>query len=435
MGFESFVANKVGASKEEFANKIIRISKIGVALSIAVMILTSSFIQGFQKEISAKIFSFWGHIHIIHFTNTQIFETEPISKNQDFYPHLDTLDRIVYQKQYYKDFQDNLELSHIKKMTSKGGISRIQPFAFLPGIISNKDGFEGIYLKGIDEDFDFETLEMYLEDGSIFNPLDSGDNRSIVISTFTAVRLNLKVGDPIIVSCKGRKNLQLSRGFNVKGIYNTGLGEYDKRFALVSLNTIREILGWEDDQVGGFEVFIDDLDDLNLITEYVHVEVLPGEISAESIRSKIPSIFDWLSLQTVNEYVILILMIIVAIINMTTGILIFIIEKSNMIGLFKALGSNNWPIRKIFLRYALKIILFGLFWGNVIGLSLAALQKYLKVISLNEADYYISNVPVHFNIWWILMINIGALLIVLTCMIVPTYYISTVKPTKILKFD
>jgi lipoprotein-releasing system permease protein len=162
---------------------------------------------------------------------------------------------------------------------------------------------------------------------------------------------------------------------------------------------------------------------------------LPGEISAESIRSKIPSIFDWLSLQTVNEYVILILMILVAIINMTTGILIFIIEKSNMIGLFKALGANNWPIRKIFLRYASKIILFGLFWGNLIGLSLAAIQKYFKIVKLNEADYYISNVPVHFNIWWILLINLGALLIVLFCMIVPTYYISTVKPTKILKFD
>ena len=230
------------------------------------------------------------------------------------------------------------------------------------------------------------------------------------------------------------KGEQLKRRFKVSGVYRTGLEEYDRKFALVDIRQIQRLLGWEESQVSGFEVFIDDIDDLQPINEYIYFEELPADLYAETIREKLPEIFDWLDLQDINEVVILSLMIIVAIINMVTALMILILERTNMIGILKALGTANWGIRKIFLYYAAYIVILGLFWGNLIGIGLCLLQDRFEFITLSEENYYLSTAPIDLNFWPILLLNLGTLAITLFFLIIPSYLVTSISPVKAIRF-
>ncbi len=431
MNVEYFIARRVARSgQQSFSRLIIRIAIVAVALSVAVMIATNALITGFKQEISSKIFGFWGHIHI---TDTDIsrslLDAYPIKTNQPFYPHLDTLRFVEYYKT--KRFAG---LEWETETRTRGGVQHVQVFAVKPGIIKYKSDIEGILLKGIGKDFNWEFMQQYLVKGTRLNLPDTAMSADVLISRQTADRLRLDVGDSFIVHfIQGRE--QLKRRFQVCGIYKTGLEEYDKVFALVDIRQIQRILGWQDDEVGGFEIFVEHIDDLPIITDYIYYEQLPNDLYAETIRQKLPEIFEWLDLQNINEVVILTLMVIVAIINMVTALMILILERTNMIGTLKALGASNWSIRKLFLYYAAYIIITGLFWGNLIGVGLCVLQDRFKLIRLSEENYYLAVAPIQLELWNIILINIGTLIITLIFLIAPSYLVTRITPIKAIRFN
>ena len=433
MNFEFDIAKKLAiGNKKAFANLIIKIAIAAVAISLSVMIISSALISGFKHEISDKIFGFWGHIHITDTAMSKSYESIPISKNQKFYPSIDTISIVDYITDEYYDEEGKIITN---TASTKGGISKIQTFTYLPGIISTKSQFEGIVLKGIDENYDWDFIGNYLIEGSVINPeaFHSGE-KQIVISSQSAKRLHLAVGDEFIVHFV-IDGADTRKKFKIVGLYRTGLEEYDQKFALVDVNVIRQLLDWSEDLIGGFEVYVDNLDDATILSDYIYVEHLPGNLYSESIRQKFPNIFDWLDLQDINLYVILLLMLLVSIINMVTALLILILEHTNVIGVLKAMGSSDWRIRKIFLYYAAYIVGLGLFWGNLIGLSISLLQKKFKFIKLNEADYYLSYAPIKIDVTTILALNIGALLLIMLVLIIPSYLISRIQPVKALRFN
>lgn len=432
MNLEFFIAKKVaGQRNRSFTRFILLIASGAIALCLTVMIATTALIAGFKQEITEKIFGFWGHIHITDSNVSQsLLENFPLEKNQNFYVGLDSVKQIQYED-YFRIFGFEFENFPVQR-SSEGGIRHVQVFAMKPGIIQTKNQIEGIILKGVDRDFDWSFLKNYIVEGQVFDAADT-TNQYIIVSKQTADRLNVGIGDKFIVHfVQGGE--QLRKRYEVSGIYKTGLEEYDKKFALVNISSIQNILGWTSDQVAGFEVFIDDIDDLDLFTEYIYYNILPNNLYAENIKEKFPAIFEWLALQNLNEMVIIGLMLVVAIINMITALLILILERTNMIGVLKSLGQSNWSIRKVFLYYAGFIIATGLFWGNLLGLSLCFLQKQFGFIRLSEADYYLSVAPVDISWWAVLMLNIGTLLITLFFLVLPSYLVTRISPVKAIRF-
>jgi lipoprotein-releasing system permease protein len=430
MNYEYFIARKVATGqKKSFTRLIIRIAIIAIALSMSVMICSSALIAGFKQEISEKIFGFWGHIHI---TGSSIYQTvvenDPIDKRQDFYPDLLKGEQITYL-----DRSEFFGREWIRERQTRGGVSHIQVFALRSGIIQANEEIEGIVLKGAGEDFNWTFMQDYLREGELLSWQDSTISDGILISEQTADRLKLGVGDRLRVVFV-EKEEPIQRRFVVNGIFKTGLEEYDSRFALVDIRKIQQLMGWSEEQVGGFEVFIDDIEDLDPIANHIYYDVLPEDLYAETIEEKFREIFQWLALQDINEVVIMGLMIIVAIINMITALLILILERTNMIGTLKSLGSSNWGIRKIFLYYAAYIITLGIFWGNLIGLLLCFLQDKFRFITLDEQNYYLEYAPVEVNFGTILLLNVGTLLVVLLFLIVPSYLVTRISPIRAIRF-
>lgn len=432
MNFPHFLARRIAfSSSKSFTKVIIRIAIAAVALSVATMIITSATIEGFKSEISTKVFGFWGHIHITDTNINRTFEQVPIEKNPAYLEEIKTVGSLEYQAPV--TFFGRTIKDRYKTKSTKGGVSHVQPFALAPGILTTKEEFGAIVLKGVDESYQWDYLPDFILEG---DSLDiRGDiSDGIIISAVTSRQYGLTVGDRFIVSFIRDMNESRKR-FTVKGIYNTGLEEYDKTFALVDLRKVQEVLQWNENQVSGFEVFLDDPADLDIVSEYLYSGVLPPRLYTETIRAKYPNIFDWLELQDINEVIIMVLMVIVAVINMITILLVFILERTRMIGLLKALGGDNWTVRKVFLYNAGYIIFFGLLIGNVVGISLCLLQEHFRFIKLDEASYYLSYAPV-LLIWWnIVLINIATFGVTLLFLILPTHLISKITPVKSLRFD
>lgn len=432
MNLSFFIAKKVAVTnRKSFSGLIVRIAVVAVALSLAVMIVATAVISGFKNQISEKIFGFWGHIHI---TSTQINRTTgeavPINIDQPFYPGLDSVDKISYLERLHIL---GIELPFEVERTTNGGIRHIQTFALNPGIIKTKKEIEGIILKGIGQDFDWSFFDKYLVEGNRLSLSDTSASEGIILSRQTADRLELGIGDKFIFNYVQEGDV-LRRRFTVEGIYKTGLEEYDRKFALVDLKKVQQQLNWREDQVGGFEVFIDDLSDLDVMTEYIYLEETPTDLYCENIREKFPAIFEWLALQDINEVVILVLMVIVGIINMFTALMILIVERTNMVGTLKALGQTDWGIRKIFLYHAGYIILLGLFWGNVAGITFCLLQQKFGFIRLSEENYYLPVAPIELNLLTVLALNAGALAIIMIFLTIPSWLVTKISPVKAIRF-
>ena len=425
MNLPFFIARRIAFSAgKSFSRLIIRIAVVAVALSVAVMIASSALIAGFKSEISRKIFEFWGHVHISDTAYSLSFEPQPIDIQQDFYPSLDTVRGIA---------PEVLTQMEWKGKPPHGGIRHIQVFAHKPGIIRTKTALEGILLKGIGKDFDWANLQPYLLEGKPITFSDTAFSRDIIISRQTADRLQVGVGDKFIIHFVKERE-QTRRMFQICGIYKTGLEEYDRKFALCDIRQVQNLLGWQENQVAGFELWLDDLRDLELYNQYIYQEVLPEDLLSVSIRDKFPSIFEWLELQDLNEIVILVLMLIVAIINMITALLVLVLERSTMIGILKALGAENMRIRSIFLYQAAVITLNGMFFGNLIGLGFCWLQDRYHLIRLNEADYYLSYAPVRVEWLSVLGINLGTLIITLFFLLLPSLVVSGIAPVRAIRF-
>ena len=428
----AFIARRLAFSKERtFSRLIIRIAVAAVALSVAVMIAATAMIAGFQQEISRKIFGFWGHIHISDTSASLSFEPSPVPSNLDFLSKLDTLGPIFFEKEQTVGgfaLQDQWQ-----RARTEGGVAHVQSFAVKPGIIKSKSEIEGILLKGVDPDFDWTRLRPFLLEGRPINLVDTAASRDILVSRQTADRLSVGVGDKFIVYFV-KEGQQVKRLFQICGIYKTGLEEFDRKFALCDIRQVQRLLGWKSDEVAGFEVFLDNIADIDVFTQYIHEEMLPESLLATSIREKFPAIFEWLGLQDTNKVVILGLMLAVAIINMITALLILILERTNMIGVLKALGAQNGQIRRIFLIHAAWITAAGLFWGNLLGLLFCFLEDRFRFIRLPEADYFLSYAPVAVDWPTVLWLNAGTLAVTLLFLLLPALLIHRVTPVRAIRF-
>ncbi|OWY24141.1 ABC transporter permease [Sphingobacteriales bacterium UPWRP_1] len=401
-----FITRRIAFGKgRSFSGFIITIAVAAVALSVAVMLITTATVNGFQNQISRKIFGFWGHIHISKFDLNQSYEDiHPVSIYQSFYPALDTVP----------------------------GIKHIQVYAHKAGIIKTDTEIEGIVLKGIGVDFDWTFFKEYLTEGNIISVSDTAKSNEILISQTTARRLKLKTGDKLAVYFV--QDPPLVRKFTISGIYKTGLEEYDEKYALIDIRHIQKLNKWENDEVGGFEVFLNHTEDLQYFSDLIYYQIAGQDLQSQNIREINPNIFEWLQLQDMNERVILALMTIVAIINMITALLILILERTNMIGILKALGATNWSIRRIFLYNAMYIVGWGLIIGNVLGLGICILQQRFGFITLPEESYYVSVAPIDLNPLTIVVLNVATMVICLFALVWPSYLVTAINPIKAIRF-
>jgi lipoprotein-releasing system permease protein len=414
MNFPYFIAQRLIKGRREgtsFSRPINVIAIIGIATGLAVMILAVSILTGFKQQIREKVVGFGSHIQILNFDSNISFETAPISDTQAFVPK-------------------------IKKMS---GIKHIQVFATKAGIIKANEDIQGVVLKGVGSDFDWSYFKSNIVDGSVFTVTDTGRTDKVIISKKISDMLRLKTGDSFAMHFV--QDPPRSRKFTISGIYETSLEEFDKMYVFCDIGHIQRLNGWEGDQVSGFEIFIDDFDRLDEMTMAVR-EVIGFRISEDetkfkvtNIRIKYPQIFDWLNFQDLNVIIIIILMLIVAGFNMISGLLILILEKTNMIGILKALGSDDITIRRVFLYQAAYLIGKGLIWGNIIGIGLALLQLKTGLISLDPSSYYIKYVPVNLELTHILLLNTGTMAAIILMLLVPSQLISRITPVKAIRYD
>lgn len=414
MNTELFIAKRLVSGQKgdnKISRPIIFIAILGIALGLTVMILATAIVTGFKNEIREKIIGFGAHIQILNYDNNTSYETVPVSTNQDF-------------------------LSTLK---TEPGIKNIQTFATKAGIIKTDEEIQGVVLKGIGSDFDWSFFKNNLEDGQIFSVNDSSKTNDVLISKYIADLLDLKTGDSFIMYFI--QDPPRMRKFTISGIYNTNLEEFDKIFVLADIGHIKRLNDWSKDQVSGFEISIDDFDNLDFMT-YRVMNVVGTDLNEEGARlstvniiQKYPQIFDWLNLQNTNVVIILALMLLVAGFNMVSSLLILILERTNMIGILKAVGTNNLNIRKIFLYQSAFLISKGMLWGNLIGIGLALLQQKTGLMKLDETSYYLSTVPINLNISHILILNAGTLIITILMLIIPSHLVAKISPVKAIRFD
>jgi len=409
LNLEYFIAKNImkGDSKsKKFTQPIIKISIAAIALGLIVMIVAVSIVSGFQREIRNKVIGFGGHIQITKYDSQNTYEATPIDINQPFYPSLDTVK----------------------------GIKHIQIYATKPGIIKTNEDIYGVIVKGIGSDFDWTFFNDKLKEGTPIKINEQNPNNDIIISQTIANKMSIKLGDKMFLYFIQSDGQLRPKDFIVKGIYQSGLEQFDNLFVITDIAHIQKRNNWSSNLVGGFEVIIDNYNDLNKLDQFVY-DNIGYELHSTTIIDRNPDIFNWLELQDINVIIIILLMVLVAVINIISALLILILERTTMIGILKALGLPNWNVRKIFLYNAIHLIIKGLIIGNVIGIGLCLLQLKFGFIKLPEESYYVSEVPIELNWMSILLLNIGTLLVCFFMLILPSYVITKISPVKAIRFD
>ena len=417
MNTELFISNRLFFDKTNqhfLSKKIIRIALFGIALGLAVMIVSVAVITGFKNEIRNKVIGFGSHIQIINYESKNSYEIPPISKNQPF----------------------------VDKLKTMNGIETVQVFATKPGMIKTDESIQGIVFKGVEPGYNWTFFKKNLVEGQL--PLLNDSNRinEIILSENVSGLLKLKTGDSAVLYFVNENEvnprmLQLK----VSGIYRTSLEEFDNLFIIGDIKQVQRLNDWQSDEISGFEILVSDFNNLdNIEYEVRNLVVDYGQensaiLRTEKITRQYPQIFDWLSILDMNVWVILILMLMVAGFNMISALLVLILERSTMIGVLKALGSPNWSIRKVFLYLSVFLTSRGMLWGNAIGIAIIILQKSFDLIKLNPATYYVDVVPVNFNIIHILLLNIGSLAVTTFMLVIPSYLVSKISPDKSIRFD
>ena len=417
MNLEYFIAKRLITAKNHkssISGPIIKIAVSAIAIGIIMMLVSVATGIGLKKEIRNKISAFNGHIIVSNYDSNQSEETlSPISTKQDFYP----------------------------KFTAVPEVTHIQAVATKTGIIRTESTFEGIVLKGVGKDYDWKSIKGYLLEGKLPD-VNSNLNNEIIISKFLANRLHLKLGDKFITFfLKNEVNKYPNkRNFEIVGIFDSGFQEFDANYIIGDLRHIQRMNKWENDQVGAFEVFVNDFDRIEELGNQVYRATFNKENKAQPLDSKTIVekyyfIFEWLKMFDINIQIILIVMIFVATINMVVALLVLILERTQMIGILKALGANNWSIRKIFLYNALYLIGKGLFWGNAIGIGILLVQKHFGIVRLNPENYYVNQAPVYIGIENILLLNLLTVVICFLILLIPSYIITKISPIKAIRYN
>ncbi len=408
VNLERFIAFRLikrrSANKSRLAAPLYRIATLAIIISMVVMIVALSVLNGFQHEITSKVIGFGAHIQLSSYDNNNSLEPQPIKPDKKY----------------------------LEKIRHINGVIGTTLYALKAGIIKTDDEMEGSVLKGVDGQFNQSFFNRYLSSGRLPNYSTSFKNDSILISKKIADKLNFKVNDPVVVYFI--QNPPRVRKFFVSGIYNTGLEDFDNKYIICDVRHIQKLNNWDSTLFAGVEISINDLRQLDEITEKINAQI-PTNWGASSIRELFPQLFDWLKLQDINVQVIITLMALVASVNMITALIILILENTRLIGVLKALGMSNGSLRKIFLIQAGAIVGKGILYGNLIGLSLCYIQYYFHWVKLDEASYYISYVPVKINWLFIFLANVGTFLVCILAMIVPSRLLAKISPLKAIRFQ
>jgi lipoprotein-releasing system permease protein len=411
---EIFIARKLILSKDNrksISRSILNIAIFGISLGLAVMIVAIAVVTGFKNEITRKVVGFAAHIQILNFDSNISYETQPINSQQEF----------------------------LNELRENPSIASVQVFATKAGIIKTKSDIQGVVLKGVDPGYDWGFLQDYLQEGEILSLSDSARSNKVLISRDIASLLKLSLNDDFLMYFI--QDPPRWRRFTVAGIFETSLEEFDKVFIFGDIRHIQKLNDWSEEQVSGLEVNLTTFSQLDNQTVQVMNTVGFGfeedgsRLKVINIHDKYPQIFDWLNLQDMNVLIILILMLVVAGFNMVSGLLILILDRTNMIGILKALGSPNVSIRKIFMYQSGFLILRGLFWGNIIGIGICLLQKYTGILELDQSSYYLNTVPVNLDTLHVIALNLGTALAIIGMLIIPSMIISRISPARAIRFE
>jgi len=406
-----FIANRIAFNQQRsFSRFIIRLSIAATIISVAVMIITLAFVNGFQEQVSQKVFSFWGHLRIQEKQpyKALIAEEIPISKN-------DTL---------------------VSEIRQYPGVQSIHPFATKYATLKTREDIEGVLLKGLDSSYDFNHFSPFIKSGRPIRFNDSTYSREIMISAYTANQLKLSVNDRILIYFIRPDGTYRPDRLTVAGIFKTGIEEYDKTFAIGDIKLIQRLNDWDSNQIGGYEIFLDDYTSMDTVASGIYdMSSFPLTWDTRTARDISPNIFDWLYIQNKNRNVLLGLMIIVALINLITCLIILVLERVRMIGVLKALGATNWTVQQIFLRHSLFITLTGIAIGTAFALGFLYLQQSTGFIKLQEDAYYLSEAAVKIVWWQVAAICGGTLLICFLVLMIPTILVRKIQPVKAIRFS
>jgi len=406
LNLELFIARRfLNKNKKNISQPIIKVAITGIALGVAVMILSVAVVTGFQQKITEKVIGFGGHIQIGNFDLNNSYESLPIEKNTEMVT----------------------DLQHIN------GVAHVQVFANKAGMIKTDEQIQGFILKGVGSDFDWSFMKKNIVEGSVFDIKDREKTNEVIVSRFLADKLKLKINDKLKTYFVGEDGLK-GRPFIIKGIYETGLEEFDRKFVFADIAHIQKLNQWDAMKVDGYEVLIKDIDQLDIVNKEVY-QTLGYNLNSRTIKELHPEIFDWLGLTNMNVVLIIVIIAMISSVTMISTLLILILEKTMLIGSLKAMGANNLSIRKIFIYNALYITLQGMLFGNFIALSLGILQDKFGILKLDQASYYVKTVPINLSLLHILIINAGTLVVCTLALIIPSYIVSKITVVKALRFS
>lgn len=409
MNLPFFIARRLATKGQRtFSRFIIRLAIAATTLSVAVMIVALSFVNGFRQAVSDKVFSFWGHVRVQQTLdgNSGIAEENPINRNDAVENYLQRIPEAKYVERY----------------------------ATKSAILKTDDGIESVLLKGIDTGFHFSRFQSFLRTGRWLQFTDSGYSREINISAYTADRLNLKAGDSLLVFFFRKDGSKTARRLTVTGTFKTGIDQYDNNFALCDISMIRKLNNWEPDQIGGYEIFLTNYKLADSVSKRIYAD-LPDSWYSRSIREIYPNIFDWLNLQDQLKQILLAIMVIVAIVNLITCLIILVLERTRMTGILKAVGAPNWTIQQIFLYNTGFIALSGILLGTLFGLAICWIQNQTGFIQLNEEAYFIRTATAEILWWQIVLIDLATLAVCLLTLIIPTLLIRKIRPVQAIRFS
>lgn len=417
MNIDFYIARRIFSAKENrnnLSHRIVNIALFGIVLGLVVLILSVAIVTGYKSEVGRKVIGFGSHLQIVNLDSNQSFETTPISENQPFVEELKNID----------------------------GINHVQVFATMPGVIRTDDEIQGVVLKGIGPDFDWSFFQENKVSGEPFHVQDTLRSNKVWVSKQMADLLKLNLGDDLYMFFIPQSEaIPRQRKFELAGIYKTSLEEFDRMFVLVDINHIRRLNNWKNDEISGFEILVDDFKKLSDQEKAVHSILLRNMsedtpvLQVESIKEKYRHIFDWLGLLDMNVWVILVLMVLVAGFNMVSSLLVIILERTQMIGILKAMGARNWSIRKVFLYFSVLLILKALVVGNVLGVGICLVQQYTHVFKLDPTSYYLEYVPINLKVWHLVLLNLGTVAVTILMLLLPSYFITKISPEKTIRFE